>query len=176
MISGAYAVRLRIYALLSEIPFGLAFFGRIPAYTCQNVFFTLALSVAAFWAYREKCHIRDGCTLATCVVFAGILAQFIHADYGVTGVLLIGALACTDGNRRFMMAAVLCFLFAKSSWIVHGFIGKAALSMTITVAWMWVTGMDNGKPGDKKWQKWFYVAYPVHLVTLWLFRVATANI
>lgn len=172
----AYAKRLLIYAFLSEIPFDLAFFGRILVHVHQNVFFTLALSAAAFWAYREKCYIRDRWTLATCIAFAGILAQFLHSDYGIAGVFLIGALVCADGNRRFMMAAALCFLFEKSSWIANGFIGRAAASMTLMAAWMWVTSMDNGRPGDKKWRKWFYVAYPAHLAALWMLRVATANI
>ena len=151
----AYAMRLLVYAFLSEIPFDLAFFGHIPVYAHQNVFFTLTLSVTAFLVFQEKCYVKDGWALATCIAFAGILAQFLHADYGIAGVSLIGALVCADGNRCFMMIAVLCFLFAKSGWIAQGFTERAALSMGITAVWIWITGMDNGSPGDRKWRKWF---------------------
>ena len=166
----AYVVRLLVYAFLSEIPFDLAFFGRIPVPAHQNVFFTLALPVAAFWIFREKCYVKEGWSLAACIVFAGILAQFLHADYGIAGVLLISALVYADGSRFPMAAAVWCFLFVKTGWYIRNFVGQAAVSAVITAVWSLITDMYNGDPGARKWKKWFYAAYPVHLIVLWMLK------
>ncbi len=191
----AYSKRLLIYAFLSEFPFDMAFFGRAPAFAQQNVFFTLALSVAVFWTRQANCPARSGNPghpmqvrwhqsgyfgrnrwgVAICIVCAGAVAQCLHADYGMCGVFLIGVLVYADGDRTAMTAAVGCFVFAETRWLIPDRFQRAAAAAATAAAWSWIVGMDNGGPGNRKWRKWFYVAYPAHLAALWMLRVVIAG-
>jgi len=167
----AYSGRLLICAFLSELPFDLAAFGETPVFSHQNVFFTLALAVAAF----HGCQLGHGTNewkKAARILCAAMAARLIHADYGASGVFLIGVMACAGWHKGAVAIAVWCFLFAKCGWLVPGFFYRTAIAAAGTAAWIGITGMDSGQPGNQKWKKWFYAAYPVHLMTLWLLRMA----
>lgn len=174
----AYCGRLLGFAFLSEFLFDMAFFGHAPAFVHQNVFFTLAFSVAAFlpwkvWIKPERRGQKGEFKIATffLVLCMGTAAQSIHADYGILGVLLIGTMVFADGNLVVMMLCVWCFLSLKTEWLVLDLQQRIAVSGAIALLWAWIVGMDNGRPGNKKWRKWFYMAYPVHLAALWYLRV-----
>lgn len=187
---GVYSGRLLLYAFLSEIFFDMAFFGRFPFPACQNTFFTLAFAVAAFWPcqpHRAGSHGRSQspekpgdrwmrkAICALCVLCAGVAAQNIHADYGMCGVLLIGATVFSDGDTMVMMTAVLGFLFLSAAWLVPDPVQRAAAAAAVTALCFWIISMDNGEPGERKWRKWFYAAYPAHLAVLWAMRIAAAG-
>lgn len=53
---GKYALRLGIFALISEIPFDLAFHGNAFYFEYQNVFFTLLIGFLVMWGFQV---IRD---------------------------------------------------------------------------------------------------------------------
>lgn len=188
---GAYSGRLFLYAFLSEIFFDMAFFGRFPYPACQNTFFTLAFAVAAFCPYqphRAGDHGKRGnpekpedrwmkkAICALCVFCAGVAAQNIHADYGMCGVLLIGAMVFANGDVMVMTIAVLVFLSLSVTWLVPDPVQRAAAAATVTALWFWMVSMDNGEPGERKWRKWFYAAYPAHLAVLWAMRMAAVGI
>ncbi|MBO4898744.1 MAG: hypothetical protein J5509_00480 [Lachnospiraceae bacterium] len=50
---GKYAIRLFIFALISEIPFDLAFYGKPISNNHQNVYFTLLIGVLVLWAFKK---------------------------------------------------------------------------------------------------------------------------
>lgn len=189
----AYSGRLFLYAFLSEFFFDVAFFDQAPFPAYQNTFFTLALAVAAFWPCRPerekrpsrpmKCGKQPGqegagrATYALCalsVLCAGAAAKLIHADYGLWGVLLTGAMVAADRHRLAMMAAVWCFLFVSAGWLAPNPLQRAAMAVAATSVWAGIVRMNNGKPGDKRMRKWFYAAYPAHLIVLWLMRIVAA--
>lgn len=101
-----YAGRLFLFALISEIPFDYAFFGRIVFMGYQNVFFTLFLGllalacydVAAGWGIRgdEKWtelpmnrKVLYSAAAKGMIILILLAAWFFHTDYNAFGVVLI---------------------------------------------------------------------------------------
>ena len=90
-----YALRLFLFALISEIPFDLAFSARVLEFEYQNVFFTLLiglLTLLAFHAVEERkdWHPLIRTILLAMVVAAGMgLALWMKTDYDAKGVMCI---------------------------------------------------------------------------------------
>lgn len=106
----AYLLRLGLFALVSEVPFDLAFSGQIIDYGSQNVYFTLFLGVTVLviWEWARD-HVRllrrcsDGrrdlcwrvCMIAFHIAQLGGMicccaaAYIMRTDYKYMGVLLI---------------------------------------------------------------------------------------
>lgn len=150
-----YAVRLFLFALLSEIPFDLAFHGKIWSMEGQNVFFTLGLGMLMMagmeWVER-KCnniwavHIGRGLIF---LVTAGI-SELIFCDYGAHGIIAIALLYLFRRNKTEQLIAG-CVAFA---WEV-----------TAPIAFLPIA-FYNGKRGlNLKYA--FYAFYPIHLLLLY---------
>lgn len=94
---GKYAFRLFMLALISDIPFDLALFGKINDFKHQNVYFTLLIGLGAIWginALREKAaqfKIKEFLLLLEVgiVYVSTVLAFFLKTDYSILGVLCI---------------------------------------------------------------------------------------
>ena len=77
---GKYAFRLGIFALISEIPFDLAFSGKMLEFGYQNVYFTLLIGILALWAFdffekhNLKKEIQSVLTVAGILLLPGYLA------------------------------------------------------------------------------------------------------
>ena len=89
-----FLVQLFLFALLSEIPFDLAFSGTLVAWKSQNVYWTLFLGVLLLTVWEYLSHygsvlVKIGQALAVTVICA---AAFVGAtDYRFMGILLIFA-------------------------------------------------------------------------------------
>lgn len=104
-----YLLRLGLFALVSEVPFDLAFYNKVIDYTGQNIFFTLFIGVLVLAAWEwagqsmdilKKSRARRdygwylcagvfwGIRLGTLVLGCG-MAYFLRTDYKYMGVLLI---------------------------------------------------------------------------------------
>lgn len=88
-----FLLRLGAFALISEIPFDLAFSGTCFDWSSQNVFFTLFLGVLALcmWEWADGCagaFISAICRYGA-VALCGLAAYWIKSDYCYTGVFLI---------------------------------------------------------------------------------------
>lgn len=68
-----YAFRLGLFALISEIPFNLAFTGRVWASGYQNVYFTLLIGLLALWAFNTIAKINPAKWLQVLLSIGGIL-------------------------------------------------------------------------------------------------------
>lgn len=153
-----YALRLFVFALISEIPFDLAFSGKVLEFGYQNVFFTLLiglLTIMAFHEVEEKAdwHPLLRSTALLAVVFAGMgTAYLLKTDYAARGVMCILVLYLFRRTRGLqILAGCLAFFW----WELP------ALVAFIPIAFY------NGRRG---WniKYLFYLFYPVHLLLLYL--------
>lgn len=151
-----YLIRLSIFAILSEIPFDLAFYGKIFDLQHQNVFITLALGLASIFCLEEMNTQRRFTIPFVLVIMAG---YFSHCDYGIGGVLLICMFYLTRKSpwTRLFLCGLILYLFF-GAFELYGF----AAMIPIT--------FYNGKRGPNI-KMFFYWFYPVHLLILYAISV-----
>lgn len=151
-----YAGRLLTFALISEIPFNLAFRGKLFALSYQNVFFTLLLGYLTIWVMdilEKRMPSVQAALLGEAAVFgaACLAAEFMRCDYGAHGIIAIGLLYFFRHSRAKQIAA-----------------GCAAFFWEFTAMFSFVfIGFYNGRRGIKL-KYVFYFFYPAHLLILYL--------
>ena len=160
-----YLCRLGIFALISEIPFDLAFEGRV-GLGHQNIMLSFFLAVVALMLYdwiqggtkSEENHASIGKTVLGVIAVAAIaaLSLLLRADYTIFAVI----------------AVFLFYVLRQKHPLVRTGVGVAFLALTRTVGYYCTTGLSfiplamyTGKKG--KGLKWlFYGFYPGHLLLL----------
>ncbi|WP_099468268.1 TraX family protein [Konateibacter massiliensis] len=143
-----YAMRLFLFALISEIPFDLAFKRQILEITYQNVFFTLFIGLLTLMAVK---YFENNKVLRILSMFAGIaVAIILRTDYAGFGVVFI---------------LLLYVLHDKIKW--RNIICSFAILWEITapIAFIPIT-LYNGKRGINL-KYFFYLFYPVHLLLIY---------
>jgi hypothetical protein len=161
-----YAGRLGALALLSEIPFDLAFSSKVLEFGYQNVFFTLVIGLLTVMAVSEiekrswlaGNAVADRSLRTAAVVLvsaAGMgLAAFLRTDYGWCGIACILVLYFLRGRRWLELAAgYLAFVVLLGE--------VAALPAFLALA------LYRGRKGFSC-KAFFYGFYPVHLLLLYL--------
>ena len=154
----AYLLRVSIFALISELPYDMAFNGRFE-FKDQNVMFTfifaiLGIDIGEFILEKNRSSAAQFFALIASLLFAA-LAQVIHTDYGIFGVVL-----------------VYMFYFFRSLPVFR--ILVSALFVTVT-CWgkrelyclpaFILLMLYNGQRGAG-FKYLFYSFYPVHLAVL----------
>lgn len=162
-----YLGRLCVFALISEIPFDMAFnltdaqvfSGKLAEGSSQNVFFTLAIGLFVIIILElvmrkyEKGLMQICLSLA--VIAAGMAgAALLHTDYDGAGVLAIVIMWRLKDKRLFVMG-LMCLVLT-----VTNFLEITAFFALIPAA------KYNGTRGMKL-KYVFYVFYPAHLLLLW---------
>lgn len=154
-----YGIRLAIFALLSELPFDLAFQNTFLEFTYQNVFFTLTIALVTIAACK---HIAEGtreisakCLMQLGCLFLGMaLAQLLGTDYGAYGVFAVWVLYLFYERKKGMLAAgAVIFLW----------------EVTAPLAFVPIR-YYNGKRGSSL-KYFFYLFYPLHILLLYLLCV-----
>lgn len=166
-----YAMRLFLFALVSEIPFDLALTGTWWNTQYSNVFFTLIIGLLMIWAlscvekfyefWKEKnwdkflgnlILVVTGGFVA--IVLGGFADIVLKTDYGMAGVFAIGVIYMLRNFKEagFAMSILLLSVMSSSSEIL-------ALLMLIPLM------RYNGARG-KNTKYLFYAFYPVHLFVL----------
>ena len=177
---GKYALRLGIFAVISELPFDLALNQKLWRPGSNNVFFTLLIGLLLIWGiskveifynfWREKkldAFIGTLAALAVAVLMvvpALFLAEVVLAsDYGMGGVLAILAIYLFRNYHiiGYVLAILVLYVFAGPSEIL-------ALVMLLPL-----NQYDGTRgPESGKWSKYaFYGFYPIHLLVLGLICV-----
>lgn len=148
-----YLLRLTGFALLSELPFDLAFYGGIE-WGHQNVYFTLALGLLALWAIQSRG--MEGWLLA---LTAALAAELLDCDYGMYGVLLILLLDRFHRARSEQLAGA-----ALLNLAFFGLQTQTLSLIALPLLWLY-----NGKRGRDD-RRLFYLYYPAHLCVLGILR------
>jgi hypothetical protein len=159
-----YFLRLGIFAMISEIPFDLAFSENSSSYLYhQNIFFTLLIGLGVIYVigiidlkYVNNKVIRFFADIL--VIFAGcVIADMLATDYGKWGILIISAFYIFRRNKILLLAAIFLVNYASPYlWQVY-----AAVSMLFI--WFY-----NGKRGPQGNKYFFYAFYPTHIFVLYL--------
>lgn len=153
----AYLARLWIFAVLSEIPFDLAFYGKMVALQTQNVLFAFPIGILGIGAMER---VRKPYRPAALGV-AMALAWLVRVDYGWYGILLMGLFARFRGMKREQTQVQAGVLVAGIC--LYGWTQLFAVCSLIPL-WFY-----NGKRGiGAKYV--FYWFYPLHLLALYLIR------
>lgn len=194
-----YALRLALFALISQIPFNLLVSGRL-WHDSGNVFFTLLAALLALWSvdgmrrhkvWRWVCWVP---TVALCVLY---IKGIMVSDYGAKGILMILAFYICDRKGmawKILMTAlfvcavyyghilsagktlVLCLMGAEtmmpqlSDWERRQVWSACALPLIFLYNGQ-KGPSPKSKPLAKLCQLGFYLFYPIHMVILWLLSI-----
>ena len=149
-----YIFRLSIFALLSEIPFDLAFYKTPFAPGQQNVLFTMLIGLfvlAGIQKYEENL-LWEGIILA-----AGCaLAYALKTDYSYFGVVLIFTFYVLRHNKKSQMFGAILLSAAYGGIELY-----AAFALPFCY-WF-----DPQKKEIQLPRYFFYAFYPLHLLILW---------
>lgn len=151
-----YAIRLGLFALISEIPFDLAFQGTVIEFGYQNVFFTLAIGLVAMILFRavesnEELYapVRYFLFLliaALCMVWAHVL----RTDYAARGVFSILVLYLLRGKGKMQLL-----------------VGALSFCWEPTALFAFIPLVFYNKKRGLKLKYLFYAIYPVHLLFIY---------
>lgn len=166
-----YLGRLVIFALISEIPFDMAFSflnrdvqyilsGHILEFSYQNVFWTLAIGMLTIILIDKAGNLKINpvgryLTQFIIAVLGMGLAYVMKTDYDAVGVLAIVA-AYWLRKKRIVQMLGICI-----SLLLAGWIEAVALIDILPLAFY-----DGRRGARLKWV--FYAFYPVHLLILFL--------
>ena len=165
-----YLLRMGVFALISEVPFDLAFDGKI-GLSHQNIMVSFFISIVALMLFdlirgakietKGRYSIWRTLLGALAVIAMAVVAFLVKADY-----------------TFFAVASVFLFYaFKDTNPFVRPVPGVAFLALTRTMGYYLTTGLSiiplllyNGKKG--KGLKWlFYVFYPGHLLLLYVLKL-----
>lgn len=150
-----YILRMGIFAVLSEVPFDLACYGKYYYPEYQNVLFTYFIALLALKVMHllKKKHILQ---ILAALPFA-FLAYFFRTDYGAFGVGLVCLMWMLRNSSK---ARVITGAIASAAESIE-FYGVSALSFILL-------GLYNGQRGRASLKYFFYFMYPLHLAVFYL--------
>lgn len=150
-----YLRNLVIFALISEVPFDLAFYDQAFFWGYQNIFFTLVIGLLTIMGIRQYHGNKAVQVLIT--LAGGTAAQLLVVDYGVMGVLIIVCFYVFRTNKKYKYISV-GFLAVLESYDLFGIAALALLPIH----------RYNGERGTVRNKYAFYAYYPAHILILYL--------
>lgn len=149
-----YILNLFIFAIVSEIPYDLAFGHKLVDINEQNVMWTLLLGVLMM-CFIEK--LEYNFTLKMLVVLiAGFAAVLLKTDYSIWGILQIAIFYMQRKDRKNALLLI-CF--------VQFVMGKMQSFGVLAIPFIMV--YDDTKNDVKMPKYFFYAFYPLHILVLW---------
>lgn len=174
-----YMGRLLLWAVLTEVPFDMVFYGKPLMWGHQNVLWTFLLGLLVIRFYERYRDDGDwfGRTVSVLgsVVMAGVFGIFSMCDYEAVGVLTVFLFHVTRDYRLSgkVIQAVCLFLLSMSmvpATMLFEIAGTRIpapeqVFCLLALPFIW---LYNGRPGYRaKWFQWAcYAFYPVHLIVI----------
>ncbi|GKX31264.1 conjugal transfer protein TraX [Vallitalea longa] len=158
-----YLIRLAVSAIISEIPFNLAFNGNIfELGSGLNIFFTLFLGLLSIYIYDN--YKRNGLYF---VFLIGIIAELLNTDYGILGVIIIFSFYYYNRkfNKQALSYIVITLLLVVVDFASYQIINLQIFSILALIALYFY---NNKKGVNLKYL--FYIFYPGHLLILGLLK------
>lgn len=148
-----YAIRMLVFAVISEVPFDLAVYHKVFYPYYQNMLFTLFIGIMVIYVmeYARNLWVQIAALAAGCA-----LAWLLQTDYNVMGVLLIAAMYWLRYNdtAQLCVGVAMCAVESVSYYCV------SALAFVPIV-------MYNGRRGAFQLKYLLYVFYPAHFLVLY---------
>lgn len=177
-----YLTRMGVFALISEIPFDLAFYqsfypradllaelknGEFSTIITrmmrhQNVFFTLFLGLLLITLINQvEKKFADNimiCGIINIILTAGFgfIAVLLRTDYDYKGILLVASFYLFRGSKMLLTISLLT--------VSGGILGSINILATLSMIFI---SLYNGKKG-KSIKYFFYTFYPAHLLLLFV--------
>ncbi len=150
-----YMLRLLGMAVLSEVPFDLAFYNEFLNYQHQNIGFTLLISLVML--YLMKKSRRSPWKQLASVLGCAAVAELCRFDYGALGVLLVAVLY--EFEKDTILRDV-CFVGITGLLSWHSFFFAVLSLLPIS--------FYSGERGSIRHSGWFYAYYPLHILFFYL--------
>jgi len=153
-----YALRLGLFALISEVPFDLAVADTYLNLHYQNVFFTLLIGLLVLWGlqhFEETLPVRLTLFRYLIAIAGMAVAMLLKTDYDAFGVLLI--------------VLLYEFRYSRKRQCIGGAILTFFEGIVSPLAFLFVSSY-NGERGKQLPKYFFYAFYPAHLLLLYLIR------
>ena len=183
-----YALRLALFAVLSQIPFTLMCYNKAMD-PRLNVMVTLLLGLLVIWlgeAMRKHRYLRYICLVPAIVVYGACYFGWIQSDYDTKGILL-AVVFWYFRDKKLWITIGAFFAVWSSSIVSFGFDLLYGRQTPVPTAWQMTQMLSllalpliflyNGQPGrlpknpmgKKAVQFAFYSFYPIHMLLLWFF-------
>ena len=169
-----FAMRLALFAVLSEVPFNMMLSNKLWDVSEQNVFFTLLLGLFCLYVYDWLLDEGLGIYAILSVIAFMMIATLFKTDYNWFGIALIFIFYVTQEFalplRLLSVAAYLCIgttlLYLPQHNNIVLYDSYAVLLALIPIA------LYNDEIGYRaKLTKWiFYAIYPLHITFLCLIK------
>lgn len=149
-----YALRLAVFAIVSEVPFDLAIFHQPFYWGYQSVYLTLLIGLLVITGVD---HFKKKIYVQILIAISGIALAFqLHTDYYGLGVLLILLLYLFREKEVWKIITSGCVFLLLGPIELLGLISFVPIHFY------------NGKKGMNINKYVFYAFYPVHLLLLYL--------
>lgn len=164
---GKYLGRMELFAVVSEIPFDLAFSNRLWNWNYNNVFVTLFLGLVVIVVIHwidETIQVENKnlfykylkCFAIAAAILAGMVAaEVMHTDYSASGVAAISIMYVFRSNRMISFGSGVAAL---------GIIGSPTEFYALLM--LYPIYKYHGVQGPKA-KYFFYAFYPVHILVLY---------
>ncbi len=157
-----YALRLGLFALLSELPFDYMIAGKLINWEVQSVMVTLLLGFLMLWVLEEvwqRFHSAELLQIGVIALFAG-LSILLKSDYSYGGILLIAFLYWFRQDRMAQCGVGLVWmsLFLRVPQYVPG--------LALGFGAMYCYNGKRGRQNGKGMQYFFYLFYPLHMLVI----------
>lgn len=171
-----YALRLLIFAVITQIPFALVNFGTIftfEALISLNVFFTLFAGLIAIIVWESKANLAV--RIIGIILIDGI-TYHLGCEWMIFGVPIILGLHIFENSPKIRFAlftvCIILIQFMTYGMTIYVFLipGFIAGTLSLLAGYFFRTVFYNGKKGKHPtFSKWFfYIVYPAHLAAIFI--------